>query len=91
MNDCLSTNIEKAARVAAYVADYCAKYEGGHGEPPETFLADIIADIGHWYAQTPDDLREDCDENRTIRDWFEGILQSASRHFNAELDDEERE
>jgi hypothetical protein len=85
MEDCLSTNAEKGERVAAFVADYIARYEGGHGEPPETVLYDIIADLGHWYATLPADQREECNEDYTLFDHFQTICNNAQYHFECEI------
>lgn len=81
MEDCISTNTQKADRVRAFVAEYTERYEC-QGEDHETILTDIIADFGHYYDALPEDERQEG------VDWFSTILENALWHYGEEVEDE---
>lgn len=71
-----ATLTEKGNRVGVAIVNYGLAYENRMGEPWESWLSDMIADIGHFYCNLPADQREWDDPE----EGFAHILELASRH-----------
>ena len=76
------TNQQRADRVAEYVQDYFAKFEGD-GEDISTTVQDIISDLLHYnrIATGRDDV--------ALRGRSSDLLQAARDRFLEEVDEED--
>lgn len=71
----------RAEFAAIAVQRYAARVGGGHGEPLETVIGDLLTDLRH--------LCDALNKSGSMEDTFNGLLDSSERRYTEEIEGQE--